>query len=181
VAEQGQPEVSSKDLAQYVGAHAWQVRKDFSFFGEFGRPGVGYSVPWLTEQIKMILRLDSEKKAVLVGVGNLGAAVLSFSGFRKYNLEIVAAFDADENRIGQSVNGVEVMDIACLGSVGQLDVTLAIVTVPGEVAQDMADQLVNVGIKGILNFTSCRLIVPDQVRVTNIDIGMDLASLPYYV
>lgn len=181
VAEQGQSEVSSKELAQYVGAHAWQVRKDFSFFGEFGRPGVGYSVSWLTEQIKTILRLDSENKAVLVGVGNLGAAVLSFSGFGKYNLVIVAAFDADENRIGQSVNGVEVMDIACLDSVGELGVTLAIVTVPGEVAQDMADRLVNVGIKGILNFTSCRLIVPDQVRVTNIDIGMDLASLPYYV
>ena len=86
VAEQGQSEVSSKDLAQYVGVHAWQVRKDFSFFGEFGRPGVGYKVTWLTEQIKTILRLDSEKKAVLVGAGNLGAAVLSFSGFQKYNL-----------------------------------------------------------------------------------------------
>ena len=73
------------------------------------------------------------------------------------------------------------MDIAQLDSLGQLDVTLAVVTVPGEVAQDMVEQLVNVGIKGILNFTSCRLIVPDQVRVTNIDIGMDLASLPYYI
>jgi redox-sensing transcriptional repressor len=181
VAEQGQSEVSSKDLAQYVGAHAWQVRKDFSFFGEFGRPGVGYKVSWLTEQIKTILRLDSEKKAVLVGAGNLGAAVLSFSGFQKYNLTIIAAFDADVNKIGQRVSGVEIMDIACLESVSELGATLAIVTVPGEVAQDVVGQLISVGIKGILNFTSCRLIVPDQVRVTNIDIGMDLASLPYYI
>ncbi|MCP4453228.1 MAG: redox-sensing transcriptional repressor Rex [Planctomycetes bacterium] len=181
VAEQGQPEVSSKDLAQVVGVHGWQVRKDFSFFGEFGRPGVGYRVSWLTEQIKTILRLDTEKKAVLVGVGNLGAAVLSFSGFGKYNLEIVAAFDADLSRIGQRVNGVEVMDVERLDSVSELDVTLAILTVPGEVAQATVGQLVDVGIKGILNFTACRLIVPDHVRVTNIDIGMDLASLPYYI
>jgi redox-sensing transcriptional repressor len=181
VTEQGLSEVSSKDLAQYVGVHAWQVRKDFSFFGEFGRPGVGYRVSLLTEQIKTILRLDTEQKAVLVGVGNLGAAVLSFSGFKKYNLEIVAAFDADLTKIGQCANGVEVMEIGHFNVLSELGVTLAIVTVPGEVAQDMVDQLVDVGIKGILNFTSCRLIVPDHVRVTNIDIGMDLASLPYYI
>lgn len=181
VAAQGQSEVSSKDLAQYVGVHAWQVRKDFSFFGEFGRPGVGYKVPWLTEQIKTILRLDSEKKAVLIGAGNLGAAVLSFSGFGKYNLAIVAAFDTDVNKIGHHISGVEVKDIADLDSVRDLGATLAIMTVPGEVAQGIVGQLVNVGIKGILNFASCRLTVPDQVRVTNIDIGMDLASLPYYI
>ncbi len=152
--------------------------KDFSFFGEFGRPGVGYRVAWLTEQIKTILRLDTEKKAVLVGAGNLGAAVLSFSGFRRYYLEIVAAFDADPVRIGQRVKGIKVMDIGRLGSVSELGVTLAIATVPGEVAQDTVGKLVDVGIKGILNFTSCRLVVPNPVRVTNIDIGMDLASLP---
>ena len=180
-ADHGQSELSSKDLAEHVGAHAWQVRKDFSFFGEFGRPGVGYRVSWLTEQIKRILCLDSEKKAVLVGVGNLGAAVLSFSGFKKYNLSIVAAFDADENKIGQRVNGVEVEDIAYLESVRKLDATLAVVTVPGEVAQRIVEQLIRAGIRGILNFSACRLIVPDQVKVTNIDIGMDLASLPYYI
>lgn len=181
MAEQGQTEVSSKDLSEHVGVHAWQVRKDFSFFGEFGRPGVGYQVSWLTDQIKTILRLDSEKKAVLVGVGNLGAAVLSFSGFNKYNLTIIAAFDADVNKIGQTVGGVEIRDVACLDSVGELNATLAVITVPGQVAQAVVDPLVNVGIRGILNFTSCRLIVPDQIRVTNIDIGMDLASLPYYI
>lgn len=180
-ADHGQAEMSSKDLADHVGVHAWQVRKDFSFFGEFGRPGVGYKVPWLTEQIKMILCLDSEKRAVLVGVGNLGAAVLAFSGFRKYNLSIVAAFDADQDRIGQRVNGVEVADVADLDSIRQCDAALAIVAVPGDVAQDIVDQLVRADIRGILNFSACRLIVPDHVKVTNIDIGMDLASLPYYI
>lgn len=181
LAEHGQLEVSSKDLAEQVGVHAWQVRKDFSFFGEFGRPGVGYKVSWLTEQIKTILRLDTEKKAVLVGVGNLGAAVLSFSGFKKYNLTIVSAFDADVNKIGKVVGGILIQDMSCLDKSTDLDATLAIVAVPGEVAQFVADQLVERGVRGILNFTSCRLIVPDPIKVTNIDIGMDLASLPYYI
>ena len=181
MAEHGQVEVSSKGLAEQVGVHAWQVRKDFSFFGEFGRPGVGYRVDWLAGQIKTILRLDTEKRTILVGVGNLGQAVLSFAGFSKYNLTIIAAFDADMDKIGRTVGGVEIRDVACLNSASELDATLAVLTVPGEVAQDMADKLVNVGIRGILNFSACRLIVPDQIRVTNIDIGMDLASLPYYI
>jgi redox-sensing transcriptional repressor len=181
IAEQGKVEVSSKSLADHAGVHAWQVRKDFSFFGEFGRPGVGYQVSGLTEQIKRILRLDSENKTVLVGVGNLGAAVLSFGGFGRYNLAIIAAFDSDSDKIGRTVGGVEIRDAVFLDSVGELNATLAIVTVPGQSAQAVVDPLVKAGIKGILNFTSRRLLVPDQVRVTNIDIGMDLASLPYYI
>ena len=179
---QGQDEISSKDLADQIGVHSWQVRKDFSFFGEFGTPGVGYNVLALGKEIKKILRLSEVRKAALIGVGNLGSAVLAYPGFCQYNLKIAAAFDSDPAKVGQHIMDVKVEDVRKLSGLARRGIQLAILAVPGgDVAQGIVDQLVEVGIKGILNFSACHLVVPAKVRVTNIDIAIDLASLPYYM
>lgn len=180
-AELDRPHISSKDLAESVGGNAGQVRKDFSFFGEFGTPGVGYDVVTLTKQIRKILKLDAAKQVALVGVGNLGSAILSYTGFDRYGLEIVAAFDSDTKKVGKKIGGIVVESVSNLSSITKRGIKLAVIAVPVGVAQEVVDTLVKAGVKGMLNFSACRLVVPKRVRLTNIDIAMDLASLPYYL
>jgi redox-sensing transcriptional repressor len=173
--------VSSSTLADYVGVKPWLIRKDFSYFGEFGTPGVGYDVATLIEQIKKILRLDVGHKAVLVGVGNLGLAVLAYPGFKVYGFEIAAAFDTDPAKIGKIVNGVTVRDVSKLCSLKRSRISLGIIAVPLTAAQEIADKLVKAGVRGIVNFSPFRITVPNNVKVISIDIAMDLARLPYYM
>ena len=179
--EQGHEKISSKDLAETVGVNPSQIRKDFSYFGEFGTPGVGYNTYSLIRQIKKILRFDAVQKAALVGVGNLGSAVLSYPGFGVFGLDIVAAFDSDSEKIGKKVGDVVIEDVANLGSLEDRNVRLGIVAVPSEAAQETADLLVEAGVRGILNFSPCNVVVPKKVKVATLDIAMELARLPYYV
>ena len=104
-AEHGCKDISSKRLAQFVGTKPWQIRKDFSYFGEFGKPGVGYETSKLAKHISKILHLNSGHNAALIGVGNLGSALLAYGGFKKYGFKIVAAFDQDKKKIGKKKNG----------------------------------------------------------------------------
>jgi redox-sensing transcriptional repressor len=180
-AEQGRNDISSRDLAELLGVNSWQVRKDFSYFGDFGTPGVGYKIHTLTKEIKRILKLDVVHKAALVGVGNLGSAVLAYPGFRSYGFDIAAAFDSDPGKIGKKVNNVMVESVSRLGSLKKRKINIAIIAVPRDAAQQTADRLVEVGIKGILNFSPCYITVPKKVKVITIDIAMDLARLPYYM
>jgi len=180
-AEQGHERISSKDLAEFLGVNPWQVRKDFSYFGGFGTRGVGYEVDNLARQIKKILRLDIVKRAALVGVGNLGSAVLAYSGFRMYGLEIAAAFDINPKRIGRKINDVRIEDASKLQTLKRRKIELAIIAVPRDDAQKTADSLVKAGVRGILNFSPCYISVPKKVKVITIDIAMDLARLPYYI
>ncbi len=179
--EQGQEKLSSRGLAELVGVNPSQIRKDFSYFGEFGTPGVGYETEGLARQIKKILRFDVIQEAALVGVGNLGSAVLSYPGFGVFDLDIVAAFDVDSEKIGKQVGGVVVEDIANLSSLKDRKIRLAVVAVPREAAQETVDSLVDAGIRGILNFSPCKVTVPNKVKVATLDIAMELARLPYYV
>ncbi len=179
--EQGQERVSSKDLADFLGVSPWQIRKDFSYFGDFGTRGVGYKTEKLTKEIKKILKLDAAHKVALVGVGNLGSAVLAYPGFRPYGLEIAAAFDTDTRKIGKKLGGVVVEDISKIGTLRRRKVGLGIIAVPLGAAQETANALVKAGVKGILNFSPCHIAVPKKVKVITIDIAMDLARLPYYV
>lgn len=179
--EQGLENISSQNLADLVGVNAWQIRKDFSYFGELGTRGVGYSVEKLAKQIKKILKLASVQKAALVGVGNIGSAVLAYSGFAKYGLNIAAAFDVDSKKVGRKIENVTVQDISNLWKLKKQKIKLGIIAVPRQVAQDTADKLVKAGIKGILNFSPCHITVPKKVKVITIDIAMDLARLPYYM
>jgi len=180
-AEQGRRDISSRDLAELLGVNSWQVRKDFSYFGDFGTRGVGYKIHTLTKQIKRILKVDVVHKAALVGVGNLGLAVLAYPGFRSYGFDIAAAFDNDPRKIGKEVNNVLVESVSRLSSVRKRKINIAIIAVPGDAAQQTADRLVEAGVKGILNFSPCYITVPKKVKVITIDIAMDLARLPYYM
>lgn len=173
--------VSSTELASFLGITPWQIRKDLSYFGGFGTRGVGYNVENLVSQIREILRLNVVRKAALVGVGNLGSAILSYPGFNKYWLEIAAAFDIDKKKVGKKLNDLVVEDISRLGTLKGRGINLGIIAVPGEVAQDVADALIKVGIKAILNFAPQYIEAPKRVKVITIDIALYMARLPYYV
>jgi redox-sensing transcriptional repressor len=178
---QGQQSISSRDLADFLGVNSWQIRKDFSYFGGFGTRGVGYDIEKLIKQIKKILKLDVVRKAALVGVGNLGSVVLGYAGFAIYGFDIAAAFDSDPKKIGRKVNNVTIENVSELWTLRKRKIDLAIIAVPREAAQQMADELVKAGVKGILNFSPCYITVPKKVKVITIDIAMDLARLPYYM
>ena len=180
-AEQGRKNMSSRDLADLVGVNSWQIRKDFSYFGDFGTPGVGYNVEKLSRHIKKILKADVIQKAALVGVGNLGSAVLAYPGFATYGFEVAAAFDTNPKKVGRKIKNILIEDASKLQSLKKRKIKLAIIAVPRQAAQQTADTLVKAGIKGILNFSPCYITVPKKVKVITIDIALDLARLPYYV
>ena len=179
--EQGHGNISSRDLADLVGVNAWQIRKDFSYFGDFGTRGVGYGVDKLASQIKKILRLDIPQKAALVGVGNLGSALLAYHGFATYGFDIAVAFDVNPKKVGRKIKKVVIEDITNLRTLKRRKITLGIIAVPHQAAQVIADKLVKAGVRGILNFSPCYITAPRKVKVITIDIAMDLARLPYYM
>jgi redox-sensing transcriptional repressor len=177
----GQPHISSRSLADFIGVNPWQIRKDFSYFGDFGTRGVGYNIEKLAGEIKKILHLDVICEAALVGAGDLGSALLAYPGFGTYGLDIVAAFDTDPKKIGKTVNGVKIEDAARIDTLKDREISLAIVAVPRAAAQETVDRLAAAGVKGVLNFAPCRVSVPKRVKVITLDIAMELARLPYYI
>lgn len=181
LSEQGRQSISSRNLADLLCVNASQIRKDFSYFGAFGTPGVGYNIKKLARQIKKILNLSVFRKAALVGVGNLGSALLAYPGFGMYGFDIAAAFDSDPKKIGRKINDVPVENVSNLWSLRRRKINLAIIAVPRDAAQQTADSLVKAGVKGILNFSPLRVTVPKKVKVITIDIAMELARLPYYL
>jgi redox-sensing transcriptional repressor len=181
LSEEGDRNVSSRSLADFLGLNAWQIRKDFSYFGAFGTPGVGYKIDKLVKQVKKILKLDVLKKAALVGVGNLGSAVLAYPGFGIYDFRVAAAFDNDPKKIGRKIENLTIEDASKLQTLKRRRISLAIIAVPRDSAQKTSDALVKAGVRGILNFSPCHITVPKKVKVITIDIAMDLARLPYYI
>lgn len=179
--EKGQKNISSRDLAEFVGAYPWQIRKDFSYFGDFGVRGIGYNIEKLAKEIKKILKLHVVQKAALVGVGNLGSAFLTYPGFGIYGFNVAAAYDIDPKKIGRKVNDVVIKNVSNIQTLKKRKIKLGIIAVPRQAAQDTADKLVRAGITGILNFSPCYITVPKKVKVITIDIAMDLARLPYYM
>jgi redox-sensing transcriptional repressor len=173
--------ISSRNLADFMSVNDSQIRKDFSYFGVFGTPGVGYDIRKLIRQIKKMLNLSVSHKAALVGVGNLGSALLAYPGFRMYGFDIAAAFDNDPKKVGREINNVRIEDISSLRTLKRRKISLAIIAVPRDAAQQTADALVKAGVKGILNFSPLRITVPKKVKVITIDIAMELARLPYYI
>jgi redox-sensing transcriptional repressor len=178
---QGKTGTSSRDLAAMVAVNSWQVRKDFSYFGAFGKPGSGYEIDNLREKITKILRLDTGHRVALAGVGNLGSALLAYTGFETYGFNIVAAYDCDPKRVGKKIHNITVKNIVNLKNLKKDSIDLAIIAVPASAAQHIADKLVQAGVKGILNFSPRHVQVPKHIKVITIDIAMDLARLPYYI
>lgn len=172
--------VSSEDLAVLTGYGAPQIRRDLTYFGQFGTPGRGYAVAELKISLGRILGLDKDWAVVLVGVGNLGAALLGYKGFRRQGFRLVAAFDKNPEVVGQTLQGVPVMDESqLLDVVAKEGVRMAVLTVPATAAQDVADKLSAAGVKALLNFAPVRLKVAAEVTVHTIDVAIELERLSF--
>ncbi len=171
---------SSEPLAKACNVNASQIRKDLTYFGEFGVRGVGYSVTGLIGSISQSLGIDKDWNCVLVGVGNLGKALLSHREFAERRFKIVAAFDADPFRIGEKIAGLEVNCISAIKDVVPArGARIGIIASPPERAQKAATRLVEAGIKGILNYAPARISVPDDVFVEYMDFFHHLYSLAF--
>jgi redox-sensing transcriptional repressor len=178
----GIPTVSSEALAKAAGVKPTQLRKDLTYFGQFGTRGLGYNVNELAQMISDLLGTTSLQPVILVGVGNLGLALLSYRGFEREGFEIVAAFDLDPTRKRERDNDIPVHGMDSLAAiVAEKNIKMAILTVPAAVAQEAANTLVAAGISGILNFAPLTLEVPEAVTVNNVNLAMELENLSYFV
>ena len=170
--------VSSGHIAEALNLGEVLVRKDLAFTSAVGRPRVGYSVEELIAAIEEFLCCNGKRNAVLIGCGALGKAILGYGGFGYYGIEIVAAFDSDTQKTGTSAAGKPVYDIAdARTEIPRLNAKLAIMCVPAQAAQSVADMLVESGVKAILNFAPTTLKTPDEVKVRQIDVAANLAIL----
>lgn len=182
LSQQGVEVVSSHALGNQVQVTPAQIRKDFSYFGKFGKQGRGYSVSYLLQELRHIMGLDGEWPVALVGVGRLGRALLGYPGFATEGFKLVAAFDADPKMVGQSVDDIIVQPIDRLHEVlSEADIHIAIVAVPASQTQRVVDQLVGCDVQAILNYAPVGTQVPAQVKVRNIDPVLALQSMTFYL
>tara|TARA_B100000902_G_scaffold361153_1_gene378368 strand:+ start:7137 stop:7688 length:552 start_codon:yes stop_codon:yes gene_type:complete len=180
--DNGVETVSSNSLAKAAGVKSAQLRKDLAHFGQFGTRGLGYSVDALIEVINGVLGTSSLLPVILVGVGNLGSALLRYSGFNREGFEISAAFESDPKRLNAVSAEIPVMDVSQMTKyVMDNDVKIAIMAVPAETAQEVANSLVNAGVQAFLNFSSTVLKTPDNVIVNSVDLALELEHLSYFV
>jgi redox-sensing transcriptional repressor len=180
VEAEGKRLISSHRLAEREGITSAQVRKDLSYFGSFGRRGLGYNVQHLRERIRGILGLDRRWRVALVGAGNIGAALLAYRGFARQGFDVVAVFDRDPLRIGQSLGDLAIRDIAELPRIaGELRIEMGVIATPVRAAQEVADVLVAAGVGGILNFAPRKLFVPANVALRNVDMSVEFESLSF--
>jgi redox-sensing transcriptional repressor len=171
---------SSDELARRGGTTAAQVRKDLSFFGTFGKRGLGYSVPELRATLRSILGLEQRWRVALVGAGRIGGALVGYPDLRRQGFYIDAVFDADPRKVGQRWNGVVVEEEARLeDTLRRSPVDIVIVAVPAEAAQGIVDRVVRAGVRAILNFAPTKLAVPPGVAVKNVNMAAELEGLSY--
>jgi redox-sensing transcriptional repressor len=182
LAEKGIMTTSSQELGEIIGISAAQIRKDISQFGEFGKQGTGYSIPFLIERLRNILKVDRVWEVVIVGMGDIGHALARYNGFANRGFHIHMVFDNDPQKIGQRVGDYEIFDTATLiEKVKQNKIKIAMLTAPASSAQDITDLLVKAGIKAILNYAPISLNVPGGVRVQYIDPVTHLQRMTYYL
>jgi redox-sensing transcriptional repressor len=179
---QGRQVVSSQEMGEELGVTPAQIRKDLSYFGRFGKQGRGYNVQRLGEELRTILGLDRQWTMTLVGVGDLGRAILSYRGFSLEGFRIVSAFDCDPVVVGEKVGDVLVRDVSELPSLlRRRPVDIGIVAVPASAAQDVIDRLARCGVKAILNYAPISPRVPPEVRVRHIEPVLTLQSMTHYL
>jgi len=172
--------ISSEELANRGGTTSAQVRKDLSFFGSFGKRGLGYSVPELAGRLREILGLGREWGVFIVGAGKIGAALAQYRGFRQRGFTILAAYDNNPEKIGRTLEGIPVRDIADLErDVQREKPDIVVLTVPGDEAQRVVDRVVRVGVKAILNFAPTQLQAPPDVTVKTVNMAMELEGLSF--
>ncbi|MBO8162961.1 MAG: redox-sensing transcriptional repressor Rex [Brevibacillus sp.] len=174
--------VSSQQMGKTLDINPAQIRKDLSSFGDFGKKGIGYDVDYLIEKIRQILKLDQEIHVALVGAGHLGHAISNYNAYLRDNMRIVAIFDNDPAKQGKTIAGLVIQPLEELkDTVKQRQIRLAIITVPAAAAQAVADQLIEAGIEGILNFAPVNIRTDADVKIYHADVTSSLQSLAYYL
>lgn len=181
--EAGVPVVSSERLAVLCGVNPAQVRKDLAYFGEFGVRGLGYEVRELLRSIKAILATDRRWHLCIVGMGNLGRALVENENFRKRGYDFVAAFDSDNRRVGERlICGLTIEPVARMGEIiPSLHVDIGVITTPGQDAQRVADMLRDAGVRAFLNFAPVQVRMPSNCIVEHVDLGVRLENLAYHL
>jgi len=173
--------ISSKKLAQRFGFNSAQVRKNLAYFGQFGVRGLGYYIAELRHNLERILGLKQDWEVALVGAGNLGSALIAYKGFQARGFRISLAFDSDPAKVGTTINGVTIQDVAKMGqALRRKKVKIAVVAVPAGAAQAAADALVEAGVTAILNFAPAQLAAPQGVKIQNVDLSVLLKTLSYH-
>jgi len=173
--------ISSRKLAERFGLNSAQVRKDLAYFGQFGVRGLGYYIRDLKSNLEQILGLKRDWEVALVGMGNLGSALAAYSRFPEQGFRITAAFERDPERVGTRVGAVPIHDVSkMVPTLRRRRIRIAIVATPAAVAQEVADLLVQAGVTSILNFAPAQLVVPDGVKVQNVDLSVLLKTLSYH-
>ena len=179
-AQRGLVTISSDELARRGGTTSAQVRKDLSFFGSFGKRGLGYSVPELTDSLREILGLRRDWQVIIVGAGKIGTALAQYKGFRQRGFRVIAVYDRDPKKIGTKWDSLTVRDMDSI----ERDLTkekpdIAVLTTPAEEAQNVVDMLVRAGIRAVLNFAPIQLQVPPEVTLKNVNMAMELEGLSF--
>ena len=179
-AQRGLVTISSDELARRGGTTSAQVRKDLSFFGSFGKRGLGYSVPELTESLREILGLRRDWQVIIVGAGKIGTALAQYRGFRQRGFRVVAVYDRDPKKVGTKWDSLTVRDMDHIErDIAKEQPDIAVLTTPAEEAQSVVDRLVKAGIRAVLNFAPIQLHVPAEVTLKNVNMAMELEGLSF--
>ncbi|MGB3082437.1 MAG: redox-sensing transcriptional repressor Rex, partial [Candidatus Omnitrophota bacterium] len=174
--------ISSAELGERANLSDAQVRKDLGYFGQFGVSGSGYDTGELKRALEKILGKDKTWNVAVVGAGHLGLALISYPGFKKHGLQVVAAFDTNEKKIGKELGGLAIQSLSDLKkTVASKKISIGIIAVPAENAQEVANELINSGIECLLNFAPTSLNVPEKVKVKNVDLSRELETLSYFL
>lgn len=178
----GRETVSSSQLGESLGITDAQVRKDLAYFGQFGYPGIGYRVAELRDSLKSVLGTDRPWQTALIGIGNLGRALLGYGGFRERGFVLAALFDQDAALVGKKLHGMTVQSLDELESmVAKRNLELVILAVPAQAAQQVAERAERAGITGILNFAPTEVKVGQGVKIVSVDLGLQLEQLAFQV
>lgn len=182
MADNGVSTTSSQELGDNVGISAAQIRKDLSQFGEFGKQGTGYHIPFLIERLRQILKVDRSWDVAVVGMGELGRALTRYPGFANRGFRVQMCFDSEPSKIGQKIGEITVRDIKnIVKDIQEAAIKVAMLCVPAAAAQEVTDQLIEAGVQGILNYAPVSLAVPDKVKVQYIDPAIGLQRITYYL
>lgn len=182
MADSGLKTTSSQELGEHVGISAAQIRKDISQFGEFGKQGTGYSIQFLLDKLRGILKVDRIWDVVLIGAGDMGHALANYQGFTNRGFRIVSIFDNDKEKVGTMIGEYKVEDAdQMVEKIKTMGVKMAMLTVPAPAAQNVADKLIQAGVRAILNYAPISLNVPNNVKVQYIDPATHLQRMTYYL
>ncbi len=174
--------ISSFKIAEMTGINSAQIRKDLAYFGEFGKRGIGYPIIDLEKELKKILGLDKKWSVIIAGAGNLGKALIKYKGFQKKGFIIKGIFDNNPSKIGKRLGHIFIYNIKEIEKFIQAEnVSIGIIVVPADSAQEVADKMIRGGIKAILNFAPIHIVLPPEIKRHNVDLSVEFEGLTYYL